>query len=121
MKEPEIEGELKFTKKLTEEQLSRLSSVISGDVMNHPEWPRNNGCYLDFMLNESSDGLIWNGSPRTFSMHNAIKTIKAHMKNICPEVFLEGTITSKGRTKYDNWKIIVKKDYSVKKTVEENK
>lgn len=120
--EPEIIGELKFTKQPTEKQLSRLSSLLAGDVMNHPEWPRNNGSYIDFMLTEKCDGIKWNGSLRTFAMHNAIKSISTHMRNICPEVLLEGVITSKGRTKYDNWKIIVKKDYSVKKNiVEEDK
>ena len=110
-------GMLRFKNPLTREQEAKLSTFLGEDCRDHPEWERDDEylTYIDLEFSDDGEGLIWDGSEKTYDMVEKINLILREMRKEFPNFEFEGGFDAFGEIGGDVWKIIFEDGWAVSK------
>lgn len=117
----EFRGILEFKNPLTDEEVIKLSTFLGEDCRDHPEWDYDamlDLTYIDLKFSDDYDGLIWDGSEKTYDMVEKINLILKEMRKEFPDFDLEGELMAYGEEPGDIWKIVMEDGYAITREVE---
>lgn len=113
-------GILEFTKELTPEEKKKLETLLGADCREHPEWEQDEKLYLSYIDLElyEEDGLIWDGSEKTYDLVEKVNLILREMRKDFPEFGLKGYFDAYGDEYGDNWRLKIENGWAVHKQLE---
>jgi len=108
----QFDGELLFTKPLTNEQRIALENIFDEDVRDHEDdWGVDTRetymSYVDLEFNDDNTGMRWNGAEKTYEMDSLINLILRLMREKWPDFGVEGKMLAQGESIGDIWTITV--------------
>lgn len=106
----EFQGELKFTRELTSEQLDALSDMLHEDCRDYPEWEAPGLYYIDLELTADESGLQWDGSEKTYFMDQLVNVVITQMRKRWPDFGLTGSLMAQGENIEDRWMLFIGED-----------
>lgn len=113
-----FKGELKFTKELTASQLAKLSSMLSEDCRDHPEWNAPDLTYIDLRLLDDFSGLEWDyETEKTYELEELVNVVITEMQKEYPDFGLTGKLVAQGEEVDDRWELIIKDGRAIRKDV----
>ena len=84
------EGELRFNKELSIQELNKLKTFLNEDCRDHPEWNREDLTHIDLEFLDDFSGLRYNGAEKSYQMTEKINLIINEMKKEFPDFELSG-------------------------------
>lgn len=110
-------GMLEFTKPLTKEEKEKLQTFMGADCREHPEWGIEHEylTWIDLEIDENDEGLIWDGSEKTYDLPEKINMILRIMRTQFPTFNLKGTMYAQGEEWNDRWALTIENGWAVVK------
>lgn len=106
----EFLGSLKFTKRMTPQQLSHLKNILRHDCREHPEWNAPGLTYIDLALLPDNSGMQWDGSEKTYNMPELVNVVITQMRRKFLDFELSGVMTAQGSEVGDCWELYISDD-----------
>lgn len=106
----DFEGTLYFQHDITVKELKTLYSICGADAREYPEWGMPHLTYIDYVVTAELDGIIWDGSEKSYDMVEKTQLIINLMKKVNSSFELKGELLAQGEELSDRWKLIANGD-----------
>ncbi len=106
----DFSGTLLFLTELTASQIVALKDMCGEDCRDHPEWGAKDLTYISLELNDTLDGLRWDGSEKTYDLVEKVNLVIQMMQLRWPDFALAGRLTAQGEERDDRWILEIGQD-----------
>jgi len=120
----DFEGELKFTRDITIDELRIIQEVIAADgveelanTSGYQAKPDDRYSYIDLELTDDFTGIKWNGAEKTYYMATSLNVVLHAIKQRIPDLSLTGSMFAQGEDVGDVWGIEIRDGVAVRTEV----
>jgi hypothetical protein len=104
-----FDGEIRFNRELVASEIVLLKEIFEfdprgGDYVKDSPYEFY---YIDLELNETLDGIAWNGAGKSYGMVEQVQYVVDRMIEKAPDLVFNGEFLAQGEEHDDRWKLIV--------------
>jgi hypothetical protein len=105
-----FDGELRFTKEATADQLAALEKICSATFKDRAQGQAQRLYYLDLKVSNGLTGLVWDGAEKTHEMDMQVNAVLDKMREQWPDFGLQGQLDAQGEAPNDHWTLAIGED-----------